>query len=166
MKNLMSLVSECKSDLDKIGVKYGNVVKWSVNTRAKSRWGLCKTLSKGTFEISISAMLLSDDIDEQKAKNTIVHELLHTVSGCRGHKEKWKALAEYVNARMPQYTIKRVASMQENGVVPQRNEPRYKYILRCTKCGIEIKRQKQSKVITDYKHYRCGKCGGNLERVL
>ena len=45
-------------------------------------------------------------------------------------------------------------------------QPAYKYILRCTKCGQEIKRQRTSKVILYYKRYRCGKCGGKLERVL
>ena len=37
MKDLMKLAKECMSELDAIGVKYGNVVEWKVNTRAKSR---------------------------------------------------------------------------------------------------------------------------------
>ncbi len=39
MRDLQVVTKECMKELDKIGIKYGNVVKFEVNTRAKSRWG-------------------------------------------------------------------------------------------------------------------------------
>lgn len=166
MKDLTKLVEECKAELDSIGIKYGKVREWTVNTRAKHRWGQCKKVGFGLFDISISHSLLNDDADVQSAKNTIVHELLHTVPGCFGHKGKWKMLSEYVNLKLPQYTIKRVTSFEEKGLEREIKEPIYRYMLRCKKCGQEIKRQKKSKVILQYKKYRCAKCGGKLERVM
>lgn len=75
MKDLIILVDICKTDLDGLGIKYGKVCNWTVNTRAKCRWGLCKKVGFGLFDISIAEALLADDIDEQKANNTIVHKL-------------------------------------------------------------------------------------------
>ena len=75
-------------------------------------------------------------------------------------------IAEYICKKLPQYTIKRTAKPEEKGIVIQKKEAIYRYILRCTECGQEIKRQKQSKAVVNYKKYRCGKCGGKLERIL
>lgn len=166
MKDLMGLVAICKADLDSLGIKYGRVSNWTVNTRAKNRLGRCRKIAEGLFDISISAMLLADEIDDKVALNTIMHELLHTVPGCLNHKGRWKVYAEFINKRLPQYNIKRVAKESETGIIVERKAPVYRYILRCTKCGQEIKRQKETKVITNYKRYRCGKCGGRLERII
>ena len=162
----MSLVAICKTYLDSLGIKYGKVSNWSVNTRAKCRLGQCRKIAAGLFDINISEALLKDDVDDQITLNTIMHELLHTVPGCFTHKGKWKLYADYINKKLPQYTIKRVAKESEVAITIDRKQPVYKYILRCTKCGQEIKRQKETKVVTNYKRYRCGKCGGKLERIL
>lgn len=116
MKNFEQLIKECEADLESIGIKIGNVVKYSINTRAKSRWGQCKQVGENRFEINISQRLLSDDVSDRAAKDTILHEMLHTVEGCMGHKGRWKELAQKVNAQLPQYKIKRVTSAAEKGI--------------------------------------------------
>lgn len=166
MKDLMILVEICKSDLDSLGIKYGRVSNWTVNTRAKCRLGQCRKIAAGLFDINISEALLKEDVDDQITINTIMHELLHTVPGCFTHKGKWKLYADYVNKKLPQYTIKRVSKESEVDITIDRKQPVFKYILRCTKCGQEVKRQKETKVITNYKRYRCGNCGGRLERII
>jgi len=166
MKDLIKLVEICKADLDSIGIKCGKVRNWTVNTRAKCQWGQCKKVGIGLSDISISAVLLNDDVDDREALNTIAHELIHTIPGCFSHKGKWKLIAEDICKKLPQYTIKRTAKPEEKGIVIQKKEPVYRYILRCTECGQEIKRQKLSKAVVNYKKYRCGKCGGKLERIL
>lgn len=98
-------------------------------------------------------MVLDDEVDDQIPKDTIVHELLHTIPGCLTHKDKWRLHAEYVNKKLPQYSIKRAFKGNEGGLKIKRKKPVYKYVLRCTKCGQEIKRQKESKVIMYYKNY-------------
>ncbi len=116
MKDFDKLIKECEADLASVGISIGNVVKYSVNTRAKSRWGQCKTVGENRYEINISQSLLEDNVSDQAAKDTILHEMLHTVEGGMGHKGKWKELAQRVNKELPQYTIKRVTSREEKGI--------------------------------------------------
>ena len=124
MKNFEQLIKECLSDLESIGIKIGKVTKYSINTRAKSRWGQCKQVGNGMYEINISAQLLQDNISDQAAKDTILHEMLHTIDGCMGHKGKWKELAQKVNKELPQYTIKRVTSSAEKGIETKTANPK------------------------------------------
>ena len=163
MKDLRQLASACEAELRAIGIRPGRVAVWKVNSRAKSRWGQCRELSPGCFEISIAARLLQDDTGDQAAKDTIVHELLHTVKGCGGHRGKWAALAAQVNAALPQYTIKRTASAEEKGLTP--DPPAGRYLLRCSECGCEFPRERQSRLVQHPERYRCGVCGGRLKRV-
>ena len=166
MKDLNLFILQCQKDLESLGIKHGKVRSFLINKRAKCRWGQCKKAGFGLYDISIAESLLQDNIDDQKLKDTIVHELLHTIQGCFKHTGKWKILAETVNRELPQYNIKRTASYEEIGITDNRKEPVYRYILRCKSCGTEIKRQRLSKAVQNYKNYRCAKCGGKLERIL
>ena len=166
MKDLLNYVEECKSQLNLLGIKYGKVQSFSVNTRAKSRLGSCKKIGFGSFEISISKFLLEDEADPQVLKNTIVHELLHTVTGCFSHKGKWKLLSQIVNENLPDYCVKRTTDFEDIGVEKPVKEPVFRYILKCEKCGLEIRRQRLSKAVKNYKKYRCAKCGGKLKRII
>lgn len=165
MKNLAELVLECKMELDNIGIKFGTIRNWSINTRAKCRWGQCKRIYEDVFDISIAQRLLEDDVDDIATKNTIIHELLHTVDGCSGHKGKWKRLAEQVNAASPEYNIKRTTSAADKGVPSVRRPYRKKYKITCKTCGVMFYRQKASRVVVHPEKYRCSRCGGKFEVV-
>lgn len=165
MKDLEKMAAECTKDLLSIGIHPRTVAKWTVNTRAKNRWGSCKMLSPGIFEISISWRLLQDDVDEMATKNTIVHELLHTVNDCYNHKGKWKQLAEKVNNRLPQYKISRVTSCEEKGIQEEDKPLKVNYILECNRCGYQIQRERCSRIIQHPEYYRCGYCGGEIRRL-
>ncbi len=165
MKELNKYVEECQRDLNSLGIPYGKVRRWEINTRAKSRWGLCKCLKGGEFVISIAQILLEDSVDEQALKDTIVHELLHTVPGCLDHKGKWKLYAELVNRKLPQYSIKRTASREEKGITVKRPEPVYRYVIQCSSCGAEFPRERESNLVKHPEKYRCGKCHGRLVRL-
>ena len=164
MKDLMKLVGESQRDLASLNIRTGNVRNWSVNTRAKARWGYCVKVSKGLFEIQIAAASLQDDVDDQAVKDTIVHELLHTIPGCFKHTGKWKQYANTVNRLLPQYKIKRGSSYEEKGLEDLRPKPQCRYILKCLRCGSEIGRQRMSAAVEHPEHYRC-KCGGRLTRI-
>ena len=164
MKNLENLAAACETDLRTLGIRPGRVVDWKINTRAKSRWGQCRELCPGCYEISIAARLLQDDVSDQAAMDTILHELLHTVRGCRKHTGRWAALAERVNRLLPHYTIKRTASPGEKGIEAPAPIRENRYILRCLRCGREFCRERQSRIIQHPEQYRCA-CGGALERV-
>lgn len=164
MKDLMKLVGESQRDLASLNIHTGNVRNWSVNTRAKARWGYCVKVSKGLFDIQIAAALLQDDVDDQAVKDTIVHELLHTIPGCFKHTGKWKQYANTINRLLPQYKIKRGSSYEEKGLEDLRPKPQCRYILKCLRCGSEIGRQRMSAAVERPEHYRC-KCGGRLTRI-
>lgn len=165
MKDLWELAQDCQMELAYLHIPWGKVRNWTVNTRAKARWGLCTKVSRGVFDIQIAASLLDDTVADQAAKDTIVHELLHTVPGCFKHTGKWKQYAELINRLMPRYCIKSRSSYADKGVEDIRSTPTYRYILKCEQCGREVRRQKKSAVIEHPENYRC-KCGGKLKRIL
>ena len=164
MKDLQELALHCRAELASIQIPYGIVKIWSINCRAKARWGLCKKFPDGTYEIEIAKALLQDNVEDTAVKNTIIHELLHTCQGCCKHTGRWKQYADRVNRYLPQYNIKRTTSTEEKGVELRRKTPVYHYVLRCAACGQEIKRQKKTAVVEHPEHYRC-KCGGKLNRI-
>ncbi len=165
MKDLMKLARECMKDLDSLGIRYGQVHKWEINTRAKKRWGQCRKVAEGVFEISISRMLLDDAITDQAVKDTILHELLHTVPGCIQHQGRWNELSDYVNRRLPAYNIQRTTSCAEKGIAETDTAQTARYILQCSKCRVRIYRQRTSALVENPGRYRCAACGGSIVRV-
>ena len=166
MKNLKELAIECMAELDAIGIKYGNIVEWQINTRAKKRWGQCHKNPDGTYIISISHRLLADNVENDGAKNTIIHELLHSVKGCMNHKEEWKYQAEKVN-RAYGYNIKRCSSSEEKGVEGLESIPQaIKYQFKCKDCGKVYSRTRASKFTNNWQRYRCGVCGGDFIKII
>lgn len=162
MKDFDKLIETCLSELDKTGIKYGNVTKWEINTRAKKRWGQCRILpDEKSFEISISKRLLDDALPDESAKSTIIHELLHTCKGCRNHGSEWKKLASVVNSELG-YNIKRCTSPAEQGIFGEKAVKQAKYAVMCLKCGKIYERERKSKLIKNPHRYRCGICGGKL----
>lgn len=167
MKNLMELAEMCMCELELIGIEYGKIKNWEVNTRAKSRWGLCTHHPDGTHSISISSRLLEDGIADNGAKNTIIHELLHTVKGTKGHGAEWKRLAEIVNNAYG-YNIKRCSSSAEKGVEPITDKmPQIvKHRFVCKDCGKVYDRMRESNFTKNWENYRCGHCNGKFKKVF
>lgn len=165
VKDLQKLADECMAQLDRIGIKYGRV-NFSVNTRAKKRWGQCIVRGYGVYDISVSSRLLADDTDDMAAKNTIMHELIHAADGCRnGHRGRWLTIAAAVMRAYPEYNIKRTSSNAEKGFdeeyVPARRLE-YKYFYRCLGCGAEARYKKASKFTKNPNAYVCIKCRGKF----
>lgn len=162
MKNLKEVAIICMQELDKIGIPYREVEDFIINTRAKSRWGQCKTLPNGKFLISISNRLLEDDTDIMGLKNTIIHELIHTCKGCMNHKSEWKMYAQKVNNAYG-YNIKRTSSAEDKGVraIEKIRVINHKYI--CEGCGQIVTRERDRGF---EKRYNCGVCGKHFIKVF
>lgn len=157
MKNLNALADECVADLESIGVQVKPALFWSVNTTAKHRWGQCKCLIPGeAYSISISQSLLEDDLDDMAAKNTIMHEILHALTRNTGHKGRWLQMANKVNCKLPQYTIKRTTSAEEKGI--EENPFDSRYVIRCNKCGKIYTRDRKCRLTENPEIFRCGRC--------
>lgn len=134
MRNLKQVAKTCMQELNNLGIEYGYVVRWEVNTRVKKRWGLCSKV-RGGFAIQVNKRLLDDDADLNGLKSTIIHELLHTCKGCWNHGAEFKRLAKIVNDAYG-YDIGRTATAQQLGVKEVKSTLiRYKYIEQCTNCG-------------------------------
>lgn len=163
MKDFERLRQECFDELAAVGIVPGQIVSWTVNRRAKTRWGLCKRTSRNPdkFLIEIASALLSDDrISEKACKETIIHEILHTCEGGSSHTGVWKQYAELMNTTYG-YNIKRVTSGEEKGVENYRVvKPRsYKYMFKCKYCGHMLYYKRDSKFTHYYSNYLCCSCG-------
>ena len=166
MKNLISLANKCMAQLDEIGIEYAQSIRWEVNPRAKKRWGLWEKHPNGVYTISISYRLLTDDVTDEGAIDTIIHELLHTCKGCMNHGENWKREASKVN-RAYGYNIKRCSSAEDKGVQPIEEMPKaIKHQFKCKDCGQVYSRVKESNFTKHYKNYRCGYCNGEFEKIF
>lgn len=161
MKDYDRLIDECLKEVQDADIIPGTINRWSINHRAKKRWGCCRRNSRGEFEIEISSVLLLDDrVSEKACKETIIHEILHTVQDGNGHTGKWKEFAERMNLKYG-YNIKRVTSGSEKGVEEYHSAYRlsYKYMFKCKYCGDSIFRKKNSKFTHYYRNYYCRSCG-------
>lgn len=163
MYNINEYAARAMAMLDDCGIPYANTItNFTVNTRAR-RWGQCRK-ENGLYSITVSATLLDERNDENCLLNTLIHELLHTCPGCLNHGSAWRHYAARVEAAYGLH-ICRVASAEEKGITvdlrPVRSHEK-RYAIRCEHCGQIIRREKKSKVITNYNRYRCGICGGKL----
>ena len=162
LKDFETLKEKCIDEVTHLGIKLGNISSWKINTRAKTRWGLCKLNPDDSYSIEIAARLLEDDrISETACKETIIHELLHTCKGCMRHTGKWKYYAEVVN-QVYGYNIKRVTKGIEKGVENyESKEMNVKYVFTCGNCGATIYRKRDSKFTKYYRYYGCARCGAS-----
>ena len=160
MKNFQKLYLECMQELRDIGIEYGCVCEWKINTRAVNRWGQCVSLGHGYYSINISARLLADNVSDKAVKTTILHELVHTCEGCMNHGKEWKRIADEVNKAYG-YNIKRTTSSEEKGV--ERVKPNY--IVACPCCGTQWRYVRMAKMVQHPNLYRCGKCHKELVRI-
>ena len=122
---------------------------------------MCTKNPDGTCIIQIAASLIEDErISEQACKETMIHEILHTCKGCKGHTGLWLIYANIMNKKYG-YNIKRTTSGEEKGVENYTASKRldYKYCFVCENCGQIIKRKKQCEFTKHYRNYTCGICG-------
>ncbi|EGY80544.1 SprT-like domain-containing protein [Peptoniphilus indolicus] len=146
-----------KSEIEQLGIQVGKIKPSVKLTSNKTTLGTCNKLNNSDFDFEIR--ITKYIANEQALKNTIAHEILHSVKGCFNHQKKWKAMAEKVNSKYG-YNITRLGDISEANVKP-------KYIVVCKNCGLEYKYFKKGKVIkyleANSKNIKCGKCRGELE---
>lgn len=159
MKDLQSYANRCLKMLDGVGILYGSITGFVVDTRPKRRYGQCRKRGL-TFEIGISKFMLDDSIPDKALENTIIHEVLHTIDGCQNHGSKWKHYAGIVKEHLG-YDIRRCNGDKEGLPVTAQ----FRYAVRCTGCGMVFRRMKRTDLIKYPEWYRCGKCHSKLVRV-
>ena len=151
----------CRDQLIELGYKQirTNNYELEFNTRAKKRLGRCSKLPNGSYKIALNSAYAK--LNPDKAKETIMHELIHSIDGCMNHKDKWQRIAGQVNRKYG-YTISRCTDAG-NEYREQTYERTYK--VKCSGCGRETSRERMSKLIQHPEKFRCGICGSSLERI-
>ena len=190
-EKLEKLYNECVEELKSIGIDIRNnktigEITISLAKRKAKRYGCCKqskpikekchteirnhriikiydVFMKHDIEISKWVLDLNDDI----IKNTIMHELIHSLPYCNNHGKEFKKYAGFINNKLG-YEIKRLGNKEKDyeksGIVfDKSSDTEYKYKIRCKECGIVFYRQRLKKNFI--RNYRCGKCKGKLELV-
>ena len=155
---LNQMLQEAIEEVKTAGIKTGNINPSIELTKATRQFGKCRRHGgSNNYTIYLSKYFINNP--EEEIKNTLVHEVLHTVDGCMNHGAKWKGLANKIN-NYYNYKISRTSSYSMS---EEAQQIKRQYIVKCTGCNAEIYRQKKSKLITDTHLYRCGKCKGVLE---
>lgn len=169
MHNIYALLRECKKECEEVGIYLGTIANIDVNYRAQKRWGHCRYEScEDAYYIDISYKLVDDSTPVKTLKETILHELCHTVEDGMCHTGEWKRAIDLLNRRYG-YNIKRTNSYADKGVDVEKFPPKKKsinYVVECQKCGMQVCRTRMSRVIEHPDRYRCGYCNGNLSRIL
>ena len=151
-----SIVAECVGE-DKLL----NIKEVKINTRAKTRWGLCKYKGSEDRVIEISSRVLADSVPHDAALTVMIHELLHACKDGRGHRGTWKKYAGQVMKKYPNLVITRTTSYEFFGL----QAPKKKYTIKCDKCGYTHYSNRMSSTIKHPERYTHRGCGGHFKRV-
>lgn len=171
MKNkqeLEKLFKECKKEVEKVGIYLKDDITINLTDLGKRLFGKCK--NKRNIFISYWAY---ENLTEDKIKNTIIHELLHTLDDTRGHCNRWKYYARVINTEYG-YNIQRCGSIREEFMKSNKTEKEmldimgYKYRITCKGCGNKTYRHKiGDKTLSYYKkgYYTCRGCRSNEFKI-
>ena len=165
-EKLNELYKQCINELKTISidVEKNRIIELKINTRSKKRYGCCKHISKGKYQIEISEWVM--DLNENIIKNTIMHELIHCIPRCNNHGEVFKYNAKIINEKLG-YDITRTGNKERDfnkSNLEYIEKPiNYKYKIICTGCNQVFFRQRINRGFT--RKYRCGKCGGKFKII-
>lgn len=165
VERLEALLAETVKELRNCDIPiYSGLIIIKANHRAKSRFGCCRKMNKGIgrhyFEIEISARLA--EVEDQKIKEVIAHELLHTCRGCQNHGQQWKSHAQRANQKLG-YNITTTTRYEYFDLSKPKMSEINKYKIVCQNCGTTTYRKRQCKLVKYPQNYRCIKCGGTLK---
>ena len=158
---------ECVKECEQCGIKLGNISKIDINTRLKRTFGKCIYRINDTYVIQLNKIYLSALVDRVYLKDTILHELCHTVEGGMCHTGKWKQATKKLNETFG-YNICRCASKEESSLLPpikkRRTLRNSKYVFECKCCKHRKYFKKKCKFVRYYWLYKCQKCGARYEK--
>lgn len=156
---LNEMLQETIQEVERAGIEVGNINPSVKINSATTFYGICKKRGD-VYNIEISKYYLMNPMEQ--VKQTLVHEVLHTVKGCYNHGKTWKKWADLINKAYG-YSISRTSKHGFHH--PEYKEVRRKYKIECTGCGNVWHRQKRSKLVTHAHTYTCGKCKSKLQLV-
>lgn len=157
-------VEKCRKQLIQLG--YKGVAKkeyiLNINNRFRTTMGMC-TYLKGwsKFKIEINEHF-ANTADIWEIRDVIMHEVCHTIKGCRGHSGKWKEVITRVNETFG-YAIEQCVAERCKG---------YKYMIKCAECGGSCFYKNKVRIVRELEelgssNYCCGNCSSlNLQLYI
>ena len=166
MHDLQAVFDQCCQRLDQLQIPYAKNCKLLTDSRLKRSWGSCRKHPDGGYTIKISPVLLEDSVPIDSLKDTLFHELLHTVPGAMSHGKTWLQLAKQVNLATG-LDIKRSTTASDKGIMQDfANDPSVKFLCICESCGAQIVRYRKCDFMRRTNRYRCGTCGGKFKVII
>lgn len=177
MKDLQKYAKECINDMKALGIEVPKIQSFTVNTRAKSRFGQCQRLS-GLFYININSDLLTDECPVEALKETLYHEIIHTLPKCFNHGAEFKRYAKMVNNAYGVNVSRCSTNEEKYGVeyakkiearaIANRIEKRYQlYCPNCCKIVADKRGQRAPKWYAHSERFSCGHCKcKTLEKIM
>lgn len=158
LADLTAMAEECRQELEALGLKPGPLKAVGFNSRAKTLFGRC-TREPGGYRLEIMTFLNRfRTLDE--IRQTVMHEVIHTLEGCNNHGADFQQVARRVNQQLGY----RIATRSQLGEAAGQAVP-YRYVLKCSHCGQELKRYHRKPRLTRHHfHKGCGEASkGKLQ---
>lgn len=114
------------------------------------------------YIITINSALFEATDYKKAVIGTLFHEVLHTCYKCMNHGVEWKHYANMIKMSY-NYDISRVTSVESIGLEYEKLV-NINHIVKCEKCGREIKYTRAGKVVKHPELYKC-QCGGEIKRI-
>ena len=157
-------VERVRSILIREGYKPGSVRSIAFNPRLTRTCGRTRRLN-GTFEMDFSVNFFKKG-REASIRDTIAHEVVHTVPGCFNHGSRFKEVGTCLEKHG--YHVERLCKDDEYAKFVSRKEASgMTYHVVCESCGWDgTRRKKLSKILKgimqeDQRRYSCPKCGSH-----
>jgi hypothetical protein len=176
---VQAMVQKYRNMMLEAGMPMVDLKEVGVSTRCTRRFGLCRShfetvLGQRTrtyCKIVISDLCFYNTVN--CLRDTILHELVHTVRGCNNHRSEFHWRAKQVMELVPGSRIDTYCSEEESEMLGEylketgkkRHKSSKRYEVTCECCGHHFIYKKQTKLVKalleNRKHgYRHTSCGG------
>jgi hypothetical protein len=95
-RQIRDCLFEAIKNVRSLGHEVGTITDITISSRYKRAWGKCYRRC-GTFRIGLGTNLLRTT--DKAIRDTIYHEVLHTIPGCFNHGHKWKFIASQCDSK-------------------------------------------------------------------
>ena len=166
MKNYYKILREAKAECAACGIWLGEVADIGICHKNLKRWGRCRYIAdEDCYYIEISYRLVDDAASDKALKETILHELCHTVDGCMNHQKKWKETVAKLNERYG-YNIKTADTAADKGLESIEPEKLLSMSLSALVVGKSFRDQEQANSQKTIEHTHAAYVAGSSFRLF
>lgn len=154
-KSMLKEFDKYGDELDFDSYYVENSINWLAKNNRRTL-GRCK-YENDVYRIFLNPNMLNFEDDGEKViRNTLAHELCHTLPGCMNHGPKFHKNAAKIKQLMG-YTIDTKAD-EDSSAYFDRYLPQANYMIKCDYCGNEIYKNTIGDAIKNPGGYKCSLC--------